>query len=136
MKYALQGLKFAAIIYMTVACSKVEFRNPNGSSDKTKQAGGSIAPSDPAATEGTNSQTTNDGSNSHTTTATPPKPPSPTYYDETFAVKPATNKVDVYLIVDNSVSMDQELDKLATRLKGFTDFLSNSNLDWNCSKSP
>lgn len=64
-------------------------------------------------------------------TPTPTEPPV-TYIEKTKTLNVDKNmtQIDLLLIVDDSSSMEADNARLASRLSGFVNILSNSNLDW------
>lgn len=51
-------------------------------------------------------------------------------FEEDFVVKDVTNKVDIFLVIDNSGSMKQENEKLGNRLTGFVEYLDSEQVSW------
>lgn len=95
-------LGLVAVASIMVACSDVKFENVQAASNPPQDGSGS----GPGGFD----------------------PNDPRYTTESFTQKPPNSKLDILFIVDNSVSMETEQQRLGARLANFTSKLSN--LDW------
>ncbi len=57
-------------------------------------------------------------------------PPTGTTHTETFSLPPAANKIDILFVVDNSASMTEEQNKMATRFSSFISSISGMGLNY------
>jgi hypothetical protein len=119
------------------SCSKVGFTNAQNQSTEgklgCKGATGSVGIVDPECLDPDNPNHPKDPHPPTDPPATPGDPPTPIPtrdVRQTFTVTAAGRKVDILLVIDNSGSMDEDINKLAQRLDGFVARLDSEKIDW------
>lgn len=114
------------------ACGNVRFTSGSGSSTNASQAGagsGNNGSNDGNTTTGNGGNNGgNDGNLVITPGSVPPSGDRQVNYQG--MVPPASNQVDILLVVDNSSSMSVAQGKLAAQMGGFATALSKLNVDW------